>query len=54
MNVGQFIGRTCYGKEYLDLMLFHTHLEVPNHLEEFQEHVKSLEVNPMELGGVKD
>ena len=50
MNVGQFIGRTCYGKECLDLMLFHTHLEVPNHLEEF----KSLEVNPMELGGVKD
>ena len=24
------------------------------HLEDFQELVKSLEVNPMELGGVKD
>ena len=54
MNVGKFIERTCYEKECLDLMLFYTNLEVPNHLEEFQDLVKSLEVNPIELGGVKD
>jgi hypothetical protein len=35
-------------------MLIHTMLEVPNHMEEFQEVVKSLEVSPMELDGVKD
>lgn len=54
MNVGQFIGRTWYGNWCLDLMLIHTFLEVLNHLEEFQEVVKSLEVNPIELDGVKD
>ena len=34
--------------------VIHSQKEVPNHLEEFQELVKSLKVNPMELGGVKD
>ena len=34
--------------------VFHTNLEISNHLEDFQELVKSLEVNPMKLGGVKD
>ena len=52
--VDQFIGRARYGNWCLDLMLIHTMLEVSNHMEEFQEVVKSLEVNPMELDGVKD
>jgi hypothetical protein len=38
----------------LDLMFYHTKIEVSNDLENFHEHVKSLDVNPMELGGVKD
>ena len=49
MNGVQFIGRTCHGKECLDLMLFHTNLEVSNYLKYFQELVKSLEVNPMKV-----
>ena len=51
--VDQFIEGARHGNWCLDLMLIHTMLEVPNHMEEFQEVVKSLEVNPMELDGVK-
>ena len=50
----KLIGRVCHGKEFLDLMFYYTSFEVSNDLGDFQELVKSLEVNPMELGGVKD
>ena len=50
----KLIERVCYEKECLDLMFYHTSFEVSNDLGDFQELVKSLEVNPMELGGVKD
>ena len=53
-KVIKLIGRVCHGKECLDLMFYHTSFVVSNDLGDFQELVKSLEVNPMELGGVKD
>ena len=38
----------------LDLMFYHTKVEVSNDLENLEKHVKSFDVNPMKFGGVKD
>ena len=53
-KIVKFIGWKRCWKGCLDLMFYHTKIEVFNDLESFYEHVKSLDVNPMELGGVKD